>query len=77
MDTKHKYIRLRQYNSFIIFPQTIKHSEFKHYDIVSAGFCHVDASQRKVVCFGESTSLKLVSAEADTELASKQIFGWD
>lgn len=72
-DTKQKYVRLASYNQIIIFPQTIKHSEFKYYNIVSAGFCYVE--NNKVICFGRSDSLNIDSHETDTAIATKQIFG--
>ncbi|MDB4286339.1 hypothetical protein N9933_03465 [bacterium] len=75
MDTKQKYVRLREYDQIIIFHQIIQHSDFKDMDPVSAGFCHVHKDE--VVCFGESISLKLKSQESDTFVATKQIFGWD
>lgn len=74
-DTKQKYVRLASYNQIIIFPQTVKHSEFKNYDIVSAGFCYVNAESKKVECFGQSDSLGIKSHETDTAIATKQIFG--
>jgi len=75
MDTKQKYVRLKEYDEIIIFPQIIQHSEFSNMNPVSAGFCHVHKD--KVVCFGESISLGLKSKEDDTLMATKQIYGWD
>ena len=72
-DTKQKYVRLRDYNEFIIFPTTIKHDSFGHFNIISAGFCYVENNQ--VNCFGESISLKLKSLSEDSKLATQQIFG--
>jgi hypothetical protein len=74
MDTKQKYVRLKEYNQIIIFPQIIEHSEFKYLEPISAGFCHIHKD--KVVCFGESISLRLKGLEDDTFMATKQIFGW-
>ena len=74
MDTKQKYVRLKQYNQIIIFPQIIEHSKFKYLEPISAGFCHI--RKDKVVCFGESISLRLKGLEDDTFMATKQIFGW-
>ena len=62
MDTKQKYVRLKEYNQIIIFPQIIEHSAFSRWDVITAGFCYV--GKNKVSCFGKSVSLKL---ESDTE----------
>ena len=75
MDTKQKYVRLKEYDEIIIFPQIIQHSDFKSMNPISAGFCHIHKD--KVVCFGESISLRLSSKEDDTLTATKQIYGWD
>ena len=75
MDTKQKYVRLKDYDEIIIFPQIIQHSRFRGMDPISAGFCHVQKD--KVVCFGESVSLRLKSKEDDTLKATKQIYGWE
>lgn len=74
-DTKLKYVRLSNYDSFIIFPMIIEHSTFSHLDPVSAGFCYID--EGKVSCFGESYSLGIGSKSDDTALATKQVFGVD
>jgi hypothetical protein len=74
-DTKLKYVRIGRYNEIIIFPIVIEHSDFKHLEPISAGFCYID--QDKVSCFGESVSLKLESMEDDTFMATKQVFGFD
>jgi hypothetical protein len=42
---------------------------------ISAGFCYM--RKDKVVCFGESISLRLKGMEDDTFLATKQIYGFD
>lgn len=76
MDTKQKYVRLKQYNSIIIFPTIIEHSSFKHLEPISAGFCYLDVDN-VVKCFGKSVSLDLDSMEDDSELATKQIFGYE
>jgi len=74
MDRKQKYVRLKEYNEIIIFPQIIQHKEFKHMNPISAGFCYVNNG--KVECFGESISLGLKSIpEEDIRLATRQIFG--
>lgn len=73
MDTKQKYVRLKQYDTIIIFPEVLNHSDFKHMNPVSAGFCYVE--QEKIQCFGESYSLRMKSDPEDTKIATKQIFG--
>lgn len=76
MDTKQKYVRLKRYDEIIIFPQILEHSEFKNLGVISAGFCYIEKD--KVLCFGESVSLRLKSnEEEDTKLATKQIYGFD
>jgi len=70
---KLKYVRTKEYNSIIIFPTLINHSEFKNLDIISAGFCYVNTTT--VECFGESVSLKLKSLPEDSEIATKHVFG--
>ena len=74
-DTKLKYIRLKEYDSVIIFPMIIEHIKFKNMNPISAGFCYVE--ENKVTCFGESFSLDLKSLSNDTEMATKQVFGFD
>ena len=75
MDTKQKYVRLKEYNEIIIFPLVLEHSRFENLMPISAGFCYV--GDNKVSCFGESYSLGLKSDSEDTKLATKQIFGFD
>lgn len=74
-DSKQKYIRIKEYDSIVIFPCILEHSDFKYLNPISAGFCYV--GENKVTCFGESFSLKLKSDPKDTELATRQIFGFD
>jgi len=74
-DTKLKYIRLKNYDEIIIFHSIIEHSRFKHFNPISAGFCYI--GDNKVNCFGESISLKIKSMDDDTEIATKQVFGFD
>lgn len=71
---KMKHVKLDDYNSIIVFPQIIQHSEFKHLNPVSAGFCYI--SEKKVHCFGESISLRLKADEyEDSFKATKQYCG--
>ena len=74
-DTKLKYVRLEKYNTIIIFPQILNHSDFKHMKPISAGFCYI--YQNKIKCFGHSYSLNLESNPEDTIIATKQILGID
>ena len=75
MDTKQKYVRLKEYNQIIIFHSIIEHSSFKNMNPISAGFCYVNDDN--VACFGVSVSLGIKSMEDDSYVATKQIFGWD
>ena len=74
MDVKQKYVRLKEYNQIIIFPQIIEHSAFSRWGVITAGFCYVD--KNKVACFGKSISLGLeADTEEDTRFATQQLFG--
>ena len=76
MDTKQKYVRLKEYDEIIIFPCVIEHSRFKHMNPISAGFCYVHAD--KIFCFGASYSLNLEANEKeDSFKATYQIFGFE
>ena len=75
MDTKQKYVRLKEYNEIIIFPQVLGHDEFKGFNPISAGFCYV--KKESIECFGKSIGLGIESKEDDTFIATKQIYGWD
>lgn len=75
MDTKQKYVRLKEFDEIIIFPQVIEHSDFKIMNPISAGFCYVQKD--KIKCFGESVGLRLKSLDEDTAIATRQVFGWD
>jgi hypothetical protein len=73
MTTTQKYVRLKDYDSFIIFPQIIEHSTFAHLSPISAGFCFVNNDE--VRCYGKSISLGIGSNKEDSKLATRQIFG--
>ena len=62
-------------DSIIIFPMIIEHSSFKGRNPVSAGFCYI--YEEEVCCFGESFSLGIKANENDSEIATRQIFGFD
>jgi hypothetical protein len=86
MHLKQKYIRTKN-NEIIVFPELLQHSEFKHFEPVSAGFISINAKLEKhhreqqwcetsCKCYGESISLGLKSnEEEDTMLANKHILG--
>ena len=71
---KLKYVRLKEYNSVIVFPEIIQHSDFKFLEPVSAGFCFINTENREVVCYGQSVSLGLNSDPKDSEYATWQFF---
>ena len=75
MDTKQKYVRLKEFNQILIFPCDISHDTFKNLDPISAGFCHVH--KEEVNCFGNSFSLSLEAKEDDSFRATLQLFGFD
>lgn len=85
MYLKQKYIRTKN-NEIIVFPELLQHSEFKHFEPVSAGFISIgtkkvkhgeqEYSETDCKCYGESISLRLKSnEEEDTNLARRQILG--
>lgn len=74
-----KYIKTED-NQIIIFPAKFQHSEFKYLNPVSAGFIAIGAkgkSDPDITCYGESFSLKLKSAEIDSEIARKQFINYN
>jgi len=73
---KNKYVKLQEFGSIIIFPCHINHSEFRNWNVVSAGFCYVRQDKKRVDCFGESIGLGLkADVREDTIKATAQIFG--
>jgi hypothetical protein len=70
---KLKYIRTKD-NEIIVFRETLVHKDFSKFEPVSAGFCHMNSTDRKVVCYGESVSLRLKSLPEDSDLATHQFF---
>ena len=75
MYTKIKYVRVKQYNGIIMFPDWIEHVKFKHLEPISAGFCQILETPQKVVCYGSSSSLQLDSIpDEDSNFATKQYF---
>lgn len=77
MDNKHKYVRLEEYDVFIFFSMILNHTTFEHLNPISAGFCYLDNEDKKIRCFGESHSLGIGAKENDSELATKQIYGYE
>ena len=76
---KAKYIRTKD-NKIIVFSELQLHSEFKRFEPISAGFIVFstdDDENPDCLCYGESISLDLKSKEDDTQLAKRQILGWD
>lgn len=77
-----KYIKTDK-NQIIAFSHLLQHSDFKHFNPVSAGFICIGiqvGGRRGItcVCYGESISLDLKADEQiDAELAFKQILGMD
>lgn len=70
-----KYIKDKRDN-IIVFPATMKHSEFKHFEPVSAGFISFGVDREgnpSCTCYGKSESLDLESDPIDTWLAERQI----
>ena len=77
--SKVKYIKTES-NQIIVFPETMKHSQFKMFNPVSAGFVHITSNNRGMptcTCYGESVSLKLKSDETDSVLAYRQILRYE
>jgi len=78
-----KYIRTKE-NQIIVFSELLTHDQFKNFDPISAGFISIRSIEvegrhtSSCTCYGESVSLDLKSRpEKDTELARKQILGYD
>lgn len=75
MYSKSKYVvgRIGQLEYAIVFDEGLSHSAagraFQHGEIISAGFCHLDADGVKV--YGESYSLKVASRPEDKELVGR------
>jgi len=72
MSNKMKYVKIDEFNSIIIFPDIIMHSDFRYLKPISAGFCYIDKDS--IDCFGESTSLRLKAEPGDSEIATRQYF---
>ena len=76
---KVKYIRTK-HNEIIVFSELLQHSDFKHFEPISAGFISIGIGKDRnpdCTCHGQSASLGLGAREDDTLLAQKQILGLD
>lgn len=75
MYTKIKYVRVKQFNGIIMFPDWISHDTFENLNPISAGFCYIDIQLQRVICYGNSVSLNLESFPTeDSNFATKQYF---
>jgi len=71
-----KYIKTKK-GFIIMFPGTFSHSNFKHFEPISAGFVSVGVNSDKEIscrCYGESIGLKLKPSEEDKFLIEMQYF---
>ena len=76
---KVKYIKTKD-NKIIVFSALQDHSEFAHFEPVSAGFISFGIDKNRnpdCTCYGKSVSLKLSSMQDDTLLAKRQILEYD
>lgn len=72
---KTKYIKTRQ-GLIIVFSAAMQHSDFQHFEPVSAGFIGFGVNkdgENICYCYGESISLGLKSDPDDTRIATFQI----
>jgi hypothetical protein len=69
-----KYVRCKEFDTIIIFPEFLQHSDFRKFEPISAGFCQIQSDPRKIVCYGQSISLGLLSQDEDSDLATRQFF---
>jgi hypothetical protein len=71
-----KYI-ITKAGEIIVFPELLQHSEFRHFEPVSAGFISFGVNKMgnpSCHCYGESISLNLQSrGEQDTKIAKRQL----
>lgn len=49
----------------VLFPEALKHEDFKKFNPVSAGFCSIDFNKKEVRTYGKSISLGLESDPSD------------
>ena len=71
-----KYIITKD-KKIIVFSELLQHSEFKHFQPISAGFISFGVNKQgnpSCSCYGESISLGLKSnPDEDTEIAKRQL----
>lgn len=76
MYLKTKYIITKE-GEIIVFPELLQHSDFKHFNPISAGFISFGVNKEgnpTCYCYGASISLKLESnSEKDTKIAKRQL----
>ena len=78
MILKQKYIITKD-KIIIVFSELLQHSDFKHFDPISAGFISFGIKNDEMTCscYGESISLNLKSnPELDNIIARRQL-GFD
>jgi len=77
---KVKYIKTKN-NKIIVFGEYFQHSDFEHFEPITAGFISIGAEDKHaptIKCYGESISLRLKADEKiDSELARFQILGYE
>lgn len=74
---KQKYVKTKLGN-IIVFSELMQHSDFKHFNPVSAGFIAIGIGKDgnpSCQCYGNSVSLGLDVHEEDTKKAMNQILG--
>lgn len=73
---KTKYI-ITSENEIIVFTELLQHSDFKHFNPISAGFISFGVNKEgnpTCGCYGESFSLGLKSnPQRDTSIAKRQL----
>ena len=70
-----KYIRTK-HNEIIVFSELFNHSDFRHFNPISAGFISFGTNSDgnpSCTCYGKSITLNMESNEEDTLLAQRQI----
>jgi hypothetical protein len=76
MFTKVKYVVTHD-NNIIVFSEAMQHSEFKHFNPVSAGFISFGVNKQgnpTCSCYGKSVTLGISSRPAeDTDLAKRRL----
>ena len=68
-----KYVMLNPINELIIFSVSKEHSDFRNFNVKSAGF--INLKDNKATCYSGSISLGIDSDEEDSVIATKFIFG--